>query len=172
MKHLYRFAFVTLLALLASQVAAAEKPRYRVVAKSSDTVYFMDVSSVKVRKGYLSAWFLLEEITPYRGGLSSKHLIAAKCQDDEHGFISFTRYAERGGRGEITESRDVKPSFVTAPPGSAAASFIGAMCGVKAGKPLSKIEEVWSADDSMAVAEELYGDLTSSDAAFVVPLIK
>lgn len=154
------------------QATAAEKQRYRVVAKSSDTVYFMDLSSVKVRKGHLSAWFLLEEIIPFRGGLSSKHLLAVNCENDEHGFISFTRYDHRGGRGEIVEQRDVKPSLIAAPPGSAAASFIGAMCQVRAGKPIGNIEEIWSASDSLAMAEELYGDLASTEASFVVPLIR
>lgn len=167
-----RLVIGLILSLAVSHTLAAGKPRYRVVAKTSDTVYFMDISSVKMRKGHLSAWFLYEEITPFRGGLSSKHLLAVSCENDEHGFISFTRYDQRGGRGEIVEQRDVKPSLIAAPPGSAAESFINAMCQIKAGTPIAKIEDIWSAEDSLAMAEELYGDLASTEASFVVPLIR
>lgn len=103
--------------LLAASVGSTGAVDFREVGSTHAQVTFIDVDSVKVRAGDLTAWFMIDYVkseTP--GELSNKYLSRIDCKSGISGLVSFSTYRNAGGRSELLLSDTRQPHEVEKTP--------------------------------------------------------
>jgi hypothetical protein len=121
-KYMLRRLLFTLAAIaaapsMAQSTAAADEPNWVAIAATDKTyVEFLDLNSLAMRYGRLTALFLKnfdapqsDARVPYQ---SMKALRMFDCSGHKAGAVAVTRYAERGGRGEVVDSQSRAPVAV------------------------------------------------------------
>jgi hypothetical protein len=106
------------LATITSTAASADEPNWVVVsrAESHAFVEFVDLNSLAMRYGRPTALFLTnyehsqdDAAKPYQ---SVKALRMFDCSAQRVAAVAMTRFADRGGRGEVIDSQSRTPAAV------------------------------------------------------------
>jgi hypothetical protein len=114
---LFTLAAVTASVALAQSAARADEPKWVAIhAADTTSVEFLDLNSLAMRGGRLTAFFLKDYAEaqddaskPYQ---SMKALRMFDCSGQRAGAVVVIRYAERGGRGMVVDSQSSAPASV------------------------------------------------------------
>lgn len=170
MKRLVRLLCLCLL-LSVSMAGAAGKPNYRGVAIDDGAVYFLDLSSVKVRNGALTGWVATEERSPFNGARSTHFLAAVNCATDEFWIVTSIYYSENGLRGEVVKTYG-QSKRQPAPPGSLGDAWIQSICGIQAKMNPDLVGTIQPADVSRRAARSFYADEEGALATAIYPNVR
>jgi hypothetical protein len=119
-------------------ITFAGEPNWVMLAGNDASVEFLDINSLAIRAGHLTAWVLTNYTTPQTNGAnesfqSVKALGIYDCAADRSGPVELIVYSEESGRGEVVTSEWIKPAAIQLSytvPGSAGHRKIELVCSL------------------------------------------
>jgi hypothetical protein len=132
MRSMFRAGLTAGLLVAAGVAVAAD---FQPIGRSGKGSILIDVDSVKVRSGHLTAWYLIDYGTRQKSGeLSAKFQSRIDCDAETHGITTNVSYKDAGGSGEVLNSTTI-PSYriemEPAIPETIGEEIVGAACHVQ-----------------------------------------
>ena len=101
------------------------------VYTTTDSDYYMDFETFKIREGYINYWQLIDLSMPMDDGNILSAVVRNKIDCSSEGMKSnpILYYSKEMGNGDLVMSSEVEPpSWSYPPPGSAYYALIGVAC--------------------------------------------
>ena len=138
MRQLKLFALLATAILGAPNAHSAGEPDWVVIGRGDGFADYVDVNSLRIRAGRLTAWTLTSFTTPQQSSeasvlpyLSMTTLNMYNCADYRSAALDISFYAGETAQGELLKSLSLSPGAVVvkqAAPGSLGRSEIETVC--------------------------------------------